>query len=144
VEQRANEVNISLRTGCFAIRRRRTGPRHLSRRAERLLCSFHRAADLDEFRRCIDDKSTGAVRISVGLVTTLRMCTASFNLRRVLWTIPERSGLKRSERSRLNIRDARDTEYEAIRTVTLSAYEEYAAFVPPEILGVPAEHAGHA
>lgn len=25
---------------------------------------------LDEFRRCIDDKSTGAVRVSVGLVTT--------------------------------------------------------------------------
>jgi selenocysteine lyase/cysteine desulfurase len=25
---------------------------------------------LDEFRRCIDDKSTGAVRVSVGLATT--------------------------------------------------------------------------
>jgi len=25
---------------------------------------------LDEFRRCIDDKSTGAVRVSLGLVTT--------------------------------------------------------------------------
>jgi len=25
---------------------------------------------LDEFRRCIDDKSTGAVRVSMGLVST--------------------------------------------------------------------------
>ncbi|HEV2458154.1 MAG TPA: hypothetical protein VGS80_07290, partial [Ktedonobacterales bacterium] len=25
---------------------------------------------LDEFRRCIDDKSTGAVRVSLGLVST--------------------------------------------------------------------------
>ncbi len=25
---------------------------------------------IDDFRRCIDDKSTGAVRVSVGLVST--------------------------------------------------------------------------
>lgn len=36
---------------------------------------------------------------------------------------------------RLNIRDARDTEHEVICAVTLSAYEEYAAFMPPEVFG---------
>ena len=70
VEMRANEANISLRTGCFC----NPGGGELAlglSRGELDLC-FHRHArmTLDEFRRCIDDKSTGAVRVSLGLATT--------------------------------------------------------------------------
>lgn len=72
IEAAANKVNISLRTGCFcnpgageiALGISRVeldvcfnGPGH----ADRLT--------LDDFRRCIDGKSSGAVRISVGMVT---------------------------------------------------------------------------
>jgi molybdenum cofactor sulfurtransferase len=72
IEELANQHRISLRTGCFCnpgagevalgISRVEldvcfTSPDH----AERLT--------LDDFRLCIDGKSTGAVRISVGLVT---------------------------------------------------------------------------
>lgn len=35
--------------------------------------------------------------------------------------------------SHLTLRNARATDHEAVRTVTLLAYEEYAAFMPPEI-----------
>ncbi|MBE7556108.1 MAG: aminotransferase class V-fold PLP-dependent enzyme [Anaerolineales bacterium] len=71
VEQRANEVNISLRTGCFC--NPGGGELALGISAEELSACFVRSTErltFDEFRRCIDDKSTGAVRISVGLVTT--------------------------------------------------------------------------
>ncbi|MCL4296801.1 MAG: aminotransferase class V-fold PLP-dependent enzyme [Anaerolineae bacterium] len=71
VEQRANEVNISLRTGCFC--NPGGGELALGISAEELRACFVRSTErlsFDEFRRCIDDKSTGAVRISVGLVTT--------------------------------------------------------------------------
>jgi molybdenum cofactor sulfurtransferase len=71
VEQRANEVNISLRTGCFC--NPGGGELALGISAEELSACFVRSPQrltFDEFRRCIDDKSTGAVRISVGLVTT--------------------------------------------------------------------------
>ena len=72
IEQKANEVNISLRTGCFCnpgageialgISRMEldvcfTSPGHESR------------LSVDDFRHCIDGKSSGAVRISVGMVT---------------------------------------------------------------------------
>ena len=71
VERRANAVNISLRTGCFC--NPGGGELALGISAEELSTCFIRHNDrltLDEFRRCIDDKSTGAVRISTGLVTT--------------------------------------------------------------------------
>ncbi|MGD0121304.1 MAG: aminotransferase class V-fold PLP-dependent enzyme [Candidatus Limnocylindrales bacterium] len=71
VEQRANEAGISLRTGCFC--NPGGGEVALGLSAEELSTCFVHAADrlaLDEFRRCIDDKSTGAVRVSLGLVTT--------------------------------------------------------------------------
>ena len=70
VEQRANAVNISLRTGCFC--NPGGGELALGISAEELTSCFitHDRMTLDEFRRCIDDKSTGAVRISVGLATT--------------------------------------------------------------------------
>ena len=71
VEQRANDAGISLRTGCFC--NPGGGEVALGLSAEELSTCFVHAADrlaLDEFRRCIDDKSTGAVRVSLGLVTT--------------------------------------------------------------------------
>jgi selenocysteine lyase/cysteine desulfurase len=71
VEQRANAVNISLRTGCFC--NPGGGELALGISAAELAQCFVRYTDrvtLDEFRRCIDAKSTGAVRVSVGLATT--------------------------------------------------------------------------
>jgi selenocysteine lyase/cysteine desulfurase len=71
VEERANEAGISLRTGCFC--NPGGGEVALGLSPEELTSCFVRAADrlaLDEFRRCIDDKSTGAVRVSLGIVTT--------------------------------------------------------------------------
>ncbi len=70
VEQRANQAGISLRTGCFC--NPGGGELALGISADELTSCFitHDRMTLDEFRRCIDDKSTGAVRVSVGLVTT--------------------------------------------------------------------------
>lgn len=70
VEQRANAARISLRTGCFC--NPGDGELALGISADELTSCFvrHDRLTLDEFRRCIDDKSTGAVRISVGLATT--------------------------------------------------------------------------
>ncbi|MCQ3978473.1 MAG: hypothetical protein DPW09_34020 [Anaerolineae bacterium] len=71
VEQQANQANISLRTGCFC--NPGGGEVALGISAEELVACFGPPKDrltLDEFRRCIDAKSTGAVRISVGLVST--------------------------------------------------------------------------
>ncbi len=69
VEQRANQVNISLRTGCFC--NPGSGELALGIESSELNACFADKSQmtLDDFRRCIDDKSTGAVRISVGLVT---------------------------------------------------------------------------
>jgi molybdenum cofactor sulfurtransferase len=72
IEQLANECNISLRTGCFCnpgagevalglSKPELAGCFTLREPTERLT--------LDDFRRCIDGKSSGAVRISVGMVT---------------------------------------------------------------------------
>jgi molybdenum cofactor sulfurtransferase len=71
VEQRANEAGISVRTGCFC--NPGGGEVALGLSASELQSCFVRAPDrlaLDEFRRCIDDKSTGAVRVSLGIVST--------------------------------------------------------------------------
>jgi selenocysteine lyase/cysteine desulfurase len=71
VERRANAAGISLRTGCFC--NPGGGEVALGLSAAELSSCFVRAPDrlaLDEFRRCIDDKSTGAVRVSLGIVTT--------------------------------------------------------------------------
>ena len=69
VEQCANEKNISLRTGCFC--NPGSGELALGLSSTELNVCFAQKTrmTLDDFRRCIDDKSTGAVRISVGLVT---------------------------------------------------------------------------
>jgi molybdenum cofactor sulfurtransferase len=70
VERRANAARISLRTGCFC--NPGDGELALGISATELTSCFtrHDRLTLDEFRRCIDDKSTGAVRISLGLAST--------------------------------------------------------------------------
>jgi selenocysteine lyase/cysteine desulfurase len=71
VEQRANQVNISLRTGCFC--NPGGGELALGISAEELTSCFNSANErltFDDFRRCIDAKNTGAVRVSMGLATT--------------------------------------------------------------------------
>ena len=72
VEQLANEANICLRTGCFCnpgggeIALGLTG-------TELSSCFRQREHDghftIDDFRLCIDGKSTGAVRVSLGMVS---------------------------------------------------------------------------
>jgi selenocysteine lyase/cysteine desulfurase len=70
VEARANDMNISLRTGCFC--NPGGGEVALGISEAELSACFSGTADsftLDDFRQCIDDKSTGAVRVSFGLVS---------------------------------------------------------------------------
>ncbi len=74
VEARANRERISLRTGCFC--NPGGGEMALGISSDELTTCFvqfqafeHRVT-LDDFRRCIDAKSTGAVRVSVGLAST--------------------------------------------------------------------------
>jgi selenocysteine lyase/cysteine desulfurase len=72
IEEAANKVNISLRTGCFC----NPGAGEIAlgiSRMELAACfsqpSHEQRLSLDDFRLCIDGKSSGAVRISVGMVT---------------------------------------------------------------------------
>lgn len=70
VEDRANAMNISLRTGCFC--NPGGGEVALGISEEELSACFSgnpSSLTLDDFRQCIDDKSSGAVRISFGLVS---------------------------------------------------------------------------
>jgi selenocysteine lyase/cysteine desulfurase len=72
VEARANAANISLRTGCFC---NPGGGEIALRLSGTELSSCFRQPEhethltKDDFRRCIDGKSTGAVRVSLGLVS---------------------------------------------------------------------------
>lgn len=72
IEQQANEVGISLRTGCFC----NPGAGEIAlgiSRVELDVCftqpGHEERLSVDDFRHCIDGKSSGAVRISVGMVT---------------------------------------------------------------------------
>ena len=72
IEQSANESNISLRTGCFC----NPGAGEVAfgiSRVELDVCftspGHENRLSVDDFRSCIDGKSSGAVRISVGMVT---------------------------------------------------------------------------
>ncbi len=75
IESEANKSNISLRTGCFC----NPGAGEIAlgiSRVELDVC-FHQPGheerlSIDDFRRCIDGKSSGAVRISVGMVSNFR------------------------------------------------------------------------
>src|SRR5919108_350369 len=72
IEQKANEANISLRTGCFCNPGAGEGALEISR-LELDVCftqpGHEERLTVDDFRHCIDGKSSGAVRISVGMVT---------------------------------------------------------------------------
>jgi len=72
VESEANKVNISLRTGCFC----NPGAGEIAlgiSRMELAACfaqpTHKQRLSIDDFRVCIDGKSSGAVRISVGMVS---------------------------------------------------------------------------
>ena len=70
VERRAGEHRISLRTGCFC--NPGDGELALEISADELTACFVSSKERlsrDDFRRCIDAKSTGAVRVSMGLVS---------------------------------------------------------------------------
>lgn len=72
IEQKANESNISLRTGCFCNPGAGEVALEISR-VELDVCFTQPGHEdrltVDDFRQCIDGKSSGAVRISVGMVT---------------------------------------------------------------------------
>jgi len=72
VERAANSHNISLRTGCFC----NPGAGEIALQISRMeLAACFSQSDhvqrltYDDFRTCIDDKASGAVRISVGLAS---------------------------------------------------------------------------
>jgi selenocysteine lyase/cysteine desulfurase len=72
IEERANRSNISLRTGCFC----NPGAGELAlgiSRIELAVCfsqpTHEQRLSIDDFRLCIDGKSSGAVRVSLGLVS---------------------------------------------------------------------------
>jgi len=70
VEEGANKKKISLRTGCFC--NPGAGEMALGLQRDEIVTCFSqgtRSMTLDQFRQCIDGKSTGAVRMSVGLVS---------------------------------------------------------------------------
>ena len=73
VEERANLWKISLRTGCFC----NPGAGELAlglSRDEMISCmdTAENRMTIEEFRQCIDGKSTGAVRVSVGIASNFR------------------------------------------------------------------------
>jgi molybdenum cofactor sulfurtransferase len=74
VEERANAANMSLRTGCFC--NPGGGEVALGITGTELASCFHQPEHetrltIEDFRLCIDGKSTGAVRASLGLVSNL-------------------------------------------------------------------------
>ncbi len=75
VEERANAANISLRTGCFC--NPGGGEIALGISGTELTSCFRQPKHkthltVDDFRLCIDGKSSGAVRVSLGLVSQSR------------------------------------------------------------------------
>ncbi|MDO8970470.1 MAG: aminotransferase class V-fold PLP-dependent enzyme, partial [Saprospiraceae bacterium] len=72
IEERANRVDVSLRTGCFC--NPGAGEMALGISSIELTSCFNQPVHeqrltYDEFRLCIDGKASGAVRVSVGLVS---------------------------------------------------------------------------
>ncbi len=70
IEARAGERNISIRAGCFC--NPGAGELAMGISADEMRSCFVRLSDrltYDEFRRCIDGKSTGAVRVSLGIAS---------------------------------------------------------------------------
>ena len=75
IEEQANKVNISLRTGCFCNPGAGEVALEISR-VELDVCftqpDHEDRLTIDDFRHCIDGKSSGAVRISVGMITVFK------------------------------------------------------------------------
>ncbi len=72
IEERANTVDVSLRTGCFC--NPGAGELALGISSSELTSCFNQPVHdqrltYNEFRLCIDGKASGAVRVSVGLVS---------------------------------------------------------------------------
>ncbi|GAB4416904.1 MAG: aminotransferase class V-fold PLP-dependent enzyme [Anaerolineales bacterium] len=87
IEAAANKVNISLRTGCFC--NPGAGEIALGISSMELAACFsmpekEQRLTLDDFRLCIDGKSTGAVRISVGPITNFNDVQAFLSFARGL------------------------------------------------------------
>ena len=75
IERRANARNISLRTGCFC--NPGGGEIALGITGTELSQCFRQPGyesrfTIDDFRMCVDGKSSGAVRVSVGLVSNVQ------------------------------------------------------------------------
>jgi selenocysteine lyase/cysteine desulfurase len=71
IEATAGARTISIRSGCFC--NPGAGELAMGISGEEMRSCFARASDrltYDDFRRCIDGKSSGAVRVSLGLATT--------------------------------------------------------------------------
>ncbi|MBN2071412.1 MAG: aminotransferase class V-fold PLP-dependent enzyme [Candidatus Krumholzibacteriota bacterium] len=73
IEQKANLWKISLRTGCFCNPGAGEMALGLSKN-EMITCmgTTDSRMTIEEFRQCIDGKSTGAVRVSVGIASNFR------------------------------------------------------------------------
>ncbi len=87
IERRAGERRISLRTGCFC--NPGAGEVALGLSKTELETCFHRAEGsmtYEDFRRCIDDKSTGAVRVSIGAFSNFADVTAFLDFAESLLT----------------------------------------------------------
>ena len=72
IEARAGARRISIRSGCFC--NPGAGELAMGISPDEMRGCFVRLSDritYDEFRQCIDTKSTGAVRVSLGLASTL-------------------------------------------------------------------------
>jgi molybdenum cofactor sulfurtransferase len=70
IEERASQRMISLRTGCFC--NPGAGELALGLSKEELVSCFYGSEDrmtYDDFRRCVDGKSSGALRVSLGLAS---------------------------------------------------------------------------
>lgn len=89
IESEANKVNISLRTGCFCNPGAGEVALGLSR-VELDVCftqpEHEDRLSLDDFRLCISGKSSGAVRISIGMVTNFNDVQAFLSFARGLLT----------------------------------------------------------
>lgn len=87
IEEEAGRNNISLRTGCFC----NPGAGEIALGISRLeldVCftqpEHEQRLSLDDFRLCIDGKNSGAVRISIGLVTNFQDVQAFLQFSRSL------------------------------------------------------------
>jgi selenocysteine lyase/cysteine desulfurase len=72
IEKDANTRNISLRTGCFCNPGAGETAANISRDDIDHCFSSGKRLTIDDYKVCIDGKSVGAVRISVGLVTNFK------------------------------------------------------------------------